>query len=119
MNMLDNKVRAYKHWTAKEKQYLAQHYPTRTAKEIAATLGRSESAVGRKAREMGISKKPFSLRDNRTKRYITPEQHRIAQQFLGVLIWAYEKNPDMDVGDFMIAYQKYIAGREMLLYDVI
>ena len=108
------KNRLHQYWTAEEEQYLLEHYSTKATEKIASALGRSIIAVEQKAHRMKTPKISCPM-----DKALTPAQCRAMRRFLGVLLRAHDKNPDLNIGTFMTAYRKYIAGREMLLYDVI
>ncbi len=117
------KNRLHQPWTAKEEQYLKENYPIKTAKEIAPILGRSICAIHHKARSMDIvkeiPKKKIPARSSHMAKVLTPAQCRVMRRFLGALLRAHDMNPNLNVGEFIIAYRKYIAGREEILNDVI
>lgn len=114
--------RLHKHWTEKEMQYLREKYPIKTAKEIAPVLGRKLGTIHAKAASLGIAKRPTKrppAPNCPMDKALTPAQCRAMRTFLAALLRAHDKNPDLNIGTFMTAYRKYIAGREVMLYDVI
>lgn len=105
-------------WTPEEKQYLRKHYGTKDVGEIAKRLGRTRDTLYQTARNMGLAKESNQCGVAMGKA-LSPAQCRAMRRFLGVLLRAHDKNPDLNIGTFMTAYRKYIAGREVMLYDVI
>ena len=105
-------------WTPEEKQYLRKHYGTKDVGEIAKRLGRTRDTLYQTARNMGLAKE-FNQCGVAMDKALSPGQCRAMRQFLATLLTAQEKNPSLNVGTYMSAYRKYIAGREEILNDVI
>lgn len=67
LNRTEEAIRVFAHknnisvgdisWSDEHTQYLIDNYQSKTAKEIGEFVGRSEGAVARKARDMGLSKR--------------------------------------------------------------
>ena len=107
------KNRLHQHWTAEEEQYLLEHYSTKATEKIASALGRSIIAVEQKAHRMKTPK--ISCPMDKALTWPNAGHAAIPRGPLR----AHDKNPDLNIGTFMTAYRKYIAGREVMLYDVI
>ncbi len=119
--MVGNKTpkgRLHQPWTEKEKQYLRKHYGVKNTKEIAKHLGRSPGTICQTARNMGLAK-ATSQYGVTMATVLSPGQCQAMRTFLAALLWAHNMNPNLNVGEFIIAYRKYIAGREEILNDVI